>query len=50
MWYKSEAFGHSNQVHQLKLLQKITLLKNCVFCEDMSKIQKCNSCSINNLP
>ena len=28
--------GQSNQVHQLQLLQKITLMKNCEFCEDMS--------------
>ena len=37
MWYKCEAIGQSNQVHQLKLLQKITLMKVCEFCEDMSK-------------
>ena len=37
MWYRCEAMGKSNQVHQLKLLQNITLMKNCDFCEDMSK-------------
>ena len=30
-------WGQSNQVHQLKLLLKITLMKNSQFCEDMSK-------------
>ena len=29
--------GQSNQVHQLKLLLKIALMKNSEFCEDMSK-------------
>ena len=29
--------GQSNQVHQLKLLLEITLMKNSQFCEDMSK-------------
>ena len=37
MWYRCEAFGQSNQGHQLQLLQKVTRMKNCDFCEDMSK-------------
>ena len=31
MWYKCEVMGQSNQVHQLKLLLKITLMKNSDF-------------------
>ena len=31
MRYRCEAMGHSNQVDQLKLLQKITLMKNVIF-------------------
>ena len=34
--------GKSNQVHQLKLRQKITLMKNSEFCEDMSKSKNAN--------
>ena len=37
MWYRFEAMGQSNQVDQLKLLQKIMRMKNCEFYEDMSK-------------
>ena len=37
MWYRCKALGQSNKVHQLQLLQKVTLMKNCDFCEDMSK-------------
>ena len=37
MWYKCEVMGQLNQVHQLKLLQKVTLVKNSDICEDMSK-------------
>ena len=37
MWYKCEFMGQLNQVYQLKLLQKITLMKNSEFYEDMSK-------------
>ena len=37
MWQKGEVIGQSNQVHQLKLLKKITLMKNSEFCDDMSK-------------
>ena len=37
MWHKCEVMGYSNQVHQLKLIQKITLMKHSEFCEDMSK-------------
>ena len=37
MWHACEVIGQSNKVHQLKLLQKITLMKNSEFCEDMSK-------------
>ena len=47
MWHKCEVIGQSNQVHQLKLRLKITLMKNSQFCEDMSKSKKCNSCNIN---
>ena len=34
--------AQSNQVHQWKLLQKITLMKNSEFCEDMSKSKNAN--------
>ena len=37
MWNKCEVMGQSIQVHQLKLLLKITHMKNSQFCEDMSK-------------
>ena len=37
MWHKCEVMGQSNQGHQLKLLQKITLMKKSQFYEDMSK-------------
>ena len=49
MWYRCKALGQSNQVHQLLLLQKVTLMKNCDFCEDMSKQKKCKSCIINHI-
>ena len=39
MWHKCEVIGQSNQVHQLKLLLKIKLMKNSQFCEDMSKLK-----------
>ena len=42
MWYKCEVMGKSNQNHQLKLLQKITLMKNSEFCKEMSKSKKAN--------
>ena len=42
MWYKCEVMGQSNQVHQLKLLHKIILMKNSEFCEDMSKSKNVN--------
>ena len=35
-------YRESNQVHQLKMLQKITLMKNSEFCEDMSKSKNAN--------
>ena len=34
--------GQSNQVDQLKLLQKVTLMKNCDFFEDLSKPKNAN--------
>ena len=34
--------GQLNQVDQLKLLQKKTLMKNCDICEDMSKSKNAN--------
>ena len=40
MWYTCEVMGKSNRIHQLKLLQKITVMKKCEFCEDMSKSKK----------
>ena len=43
--------GQSNQVDQMKLLQKITLIKDCEFCEDMSKLKKnANRASFNHIP
>ena len=42
MWNRREAMGQSNQADQLKLIQKITLIKNCDFCEDMSKSKNAN--------
>ena len=39
MWHKYEVMGKSNQAHQLKLLQKIRLMKNYEFCEDPHWIQ-----------
>ena len=42
MWYRCEALGQSNQVHQLQLLQKVTVMKNCDFCEEMSKSNNAN--------
>ena len=42
MWHKCEVMGKSNQVHQLELLQKKTLLKNSECCEDMSKSKNAN--------
>ena len=41
MWYMFEAMGQSNQV-AIELLQNITLIKNCDFCEDMSKSKNAN--------
>ena len=46
MWYRCEALGQSNQVHYLQLLQKVTLMKNCDFCEDMSKLKHANRVSL----
>ena len=43
MLYRGEAMGQSNQVHQLQLLQKVTLMKNFDFCVDMSKSKNANS-------
>ena len=37
-----EIMGQSNQVHQLKLLQKITILKISEFCENISKSKNAN--------
>ena len=37
--------GQSNQVDQLELLQKITLMQNCEFGADMSKSKKSNRVS-----
>ena len=45
MWYRCEAMGQSNQVDQMKLLQEVTLMKNCDFCEDMSKSKNANCVS-----
>ena len=45
-----EAMGQSNQVDKLKLLQMITLMKNCDFCEDMSKSKNVNRVSLNYMP
>ena len=42
MRYRREAMRQSNQVDQLKLLHKITLMKHCDFCEDMSKSKNSN--------
>ena len=42
MWHKCEGTGQSNQVQQLKLLQKISLMKNSKSCEDMSKSKHAN--------
>ena len=49
MWYKCEVMGQSNQVHQLKLLQKITLMKNWILWRHV-KIKQCKSCNINHVP
>ena len=46
MWYRCEDLWQSNQVHQLQLLQKVTLMKNCDFCEDMSKSKNANRVSL----
>ena len=45
MWYGCEAMGQSNQVDRLTLLQEITLMKNCEFFKDMSKLKKSNRVS-----
>ena len=53
MWSRCEAIGQSNHVDQLKLLQEITLMKNCEFCEDMPKSKKEKKikwCIINHIP
>ena len=42
--------GQSNQVDPLKLFQKITLMQNCEFCEDMSKSKKIKSCIKSDIP
>ena len=42
MWYKCKVMWQSNQVHLLKLLQKITLMNNSEFCEDVSKAHNAN--------
>ena len=42
----SEALGQSNQVYQLQFLRKVTLMKNCDFCEDMSKSKNANRVSL----
>ena len=42
MWYSCEAMGQSNRVDQSKLLQKITVMKYCDFCKDMSKSKNAN--------
>ena len=47
MLHNCEVMGQSNQVHQLKLLQMITLMKNSEFCKD---IKKCKSCNIYHIP
>ena len=47
MWYRCEAIGQSNQADQLKLLQNITLMTNCEFCEDLSKSENTNRVSSN---
>ena len=38
MCYRCEALGQSNKVHQLQLLQKVTLMKNCDFCIEKMKL------------
>ena len=51
MWYKCEVMGQSNQVHQLKLLQKIiSYKKRSEFCEYMSKSKNAKSCNVNHIP
>ena len=40
MWHKCEVMGHSNQVHPLKLLLKITLMKAKEKYRGMFEIQK----------
>ena len=37
MCYRCEALGQSNQAHQLQLLQKVTLMKNCDFCVEKNE-------------
>ena len=46
MWHKCEVMGKPNQFHQLKLLQKITLMTNWILWRHV-KIKKCKSCNIN---
>ena len=41
MWYRCEAMGQSNQVDQLKLFQKITLMKN-IFVETCQNNKNAN--------
>ena len=43
----SEVMGQSNQIYQLKLLQKITLMKNSELCENMSKSKNTNRVTLN---
>ena len=46
MWHKCEAMVQSNQADKLKLLQKIALMKNCEFYEDMPKSKNANRVSL----
>ena len=39
-----------NRTNHLHLLQKVTLMKNCEFCEDVSKSKQCKSCIMNYIP
>ena len=49
MWYRCEALGQSNIVHQLQLFQKIMLMKNWILCRHV-KIKKRKLCIINHIP
>ena len=51
MWYRCEAMGQSNQVDQLKLLQKITLMKNWFLWRHVKKRKNANRVLfINHIP